>query len=339
MNIKQSNLFGLVLLLLVVMMGFMIWKETKAPQQIVPGTPTTTIQGGYSPFPLGELRVYLKQESSPNTPVTTSSIKGRIYDSGATNIASPMTPYVDSATIGTTAGNLSFTGGNIYTSTSYKLKIWDDSSSPTWYAKLIDFTVPALDPNMGANAKYTLPNVYLEKIGTFADPMQSDATGPGGAQLPTGVTSSHLNNKVTINASKTPGDRTTLRFTLTLANTAVGSKLKKVVLRPIQDTTNPMPTTAFTSAIMTYVSGTNLNIPSDILPYIQSQQPIPLGDWTDSTSATYYLQVTIDENVIRDNDTFYFRIDDLGNWLGTDPIDGSSGASSVYFYIENQEEA
>jgi hypothetical protein len=163
--------------------------------------------------------------------------------------------------------------------------------------------------------------------------MQTEATGSGGGALQTGVTSSASANKVTINRTAATDSTITVRFEVTLANVGVGSKLKNVVLRPIQDTSNPLPTTAFTSATLIYKEGTNFNVPSDILSYVSSQTPISLGDWNSGTSGKYYLTVSLDKASLS-NGRFYFRLDDLGNWLATDPIAGQSGAPSEAFYIE-----
>jgi hypothetical protein len=316
---------------MLVVIGYMIYKGMPQAQiQQIP-SPYPTYKTGYTPFPLGTLAIYVKDANNPNNIVTTATIKGKVYDAGVSNVASPLTPYLDSATISN--GVLSFQAKRVLTGNSYKVKIWDDSSTPTWYAQLVTVNIPALDPSLGANAQYTAPDVLLEKIGTFADPMQVEATGAGGGPLQTGVTSSASTNTVTINITQVTDSSITIRFQVTFANIGIGSKLKQVVFRPIQDQINPMPTNAFTSATFTYVSGSNLGLPGDVLSYVTSQQPIPMGDWSDSTSATYYFQVTLDKASLANGQTFYFRIDDLGNWLATDPIDGSSGAPSVNFKI------
>jgi hypothetical protein len=328
---KQNTLIGLLVLLMFVFVAFLGYKEFIKPQQVQPVVPGQPAPAGYTPFPLGTLAIYVKDANNPNNAVTTATVKGKVYDIGVSNVASPLTPYLDSAT--NNNGALSFQAKKVLTGTSYKVKIWDDSASPAWYAQLVTVNIPALDPSLGANAQYTAPDVLLEKIGTFADPMQVEATGAGGGSLQTGVTSSASTNTVTINKTQVTDSSITIRFQVTFANTGIGSKLKQVVFRPIQDQTNPMPTNAFTGATFTYISGSNLGLPGDVLSYVTSQQPIALGDWTDSTSATYYFQVTLDKASLANGQTFYFRIDDLGNWLATDPIDGSSGASSQYIKI------
>lgn len=326
MNLKQT-LIAMFVLMLVTLFGFFYILESKTTQTVI-STGATIPPAGYQPYPLQELKFYIKDAASPTTVVSTGTIKGTLYTISTPDsaLSSPLTPYVDSATI--SSGAILFSSGKVMTGTSYKLKVWDDTSSPAWYPKLVSVNVPAFPSEV---TSYTGDDVYLEKIGTFADPMQSDATGAGGASLPTGVTSSHATNTITINSTKITGDTFTIRIPLTFANTASGTKLRNVVLKPMQDTTTPIPVTAFSAATLTYVSGTNFNVASDILPYITSQQPIPLGDWTDGTAGTYYLQITMIKSVLNtDNAAFYFYIDDQGNWLATDPVAGQSGASPVY---------
>jgi len=315
--------------------GFVVYKEFMPVKQQAaqPYTPQAPAPSGYTPFPLGSLVVYLKDVNNPSNIVSTSTVKGRVYSLSTPDsaIASPITAYLDSATIN--SGKLTFQAGKITTASAYKVKVWDDSSSPTWYPELVVVNVPALDPNLGATAQYTADDILLSKIGTFADSMQSEATGSGGGSLQTGVTSTAASNKVTINKTIATDSTITVRFEVTLANVGVGSKLKNVVLRPIQDTSSPLPTTAFTSATLIYKEGTNFNVPSDILSYVSSQTPISLGDWNSGTSGKYYLTVSLDRASLS-NGKFYFRLDDLGNWLATDPISGQSGASSEAFYID-----
>lgn len=325
---KLSQLFfGMFLLTLIAIFG-VYYITTQTTQQIIGGGPQITIPGAYTPFPLSNLRIYLKDASSPTTSVGTSTVKGTIFSINTPDegVRSPLTPYVDTAQISN--GALSFTSGKVMTSTSYKLKIWDSASTPTWYPELKVISVPALPSGVD---NYTGEDVYLTKIGTFADIMQADATGAGGGSLPTGVTSSHATNTITINSSKVATDTFTIRIPLTFANVVTGSKIKNVVLVPKQDTSDPFPVSAFSSATLTYASGTNFNVVSDLMPYIMSQQPLPLGDWTDATAGVYYLQITLIKSQLTDDgQTFYFYLDDQGNWLATDNIAGQSGASPVY---------
>jgi hypothetical protein len=331
---KQSTLMTVLVFALIALGAFVVYKEfMPVKQQAVQPLPPQVPVQGYTPFPLGSLSVYLKDANNPSNIVSTPTVKGRVYSLSTPDsaIASPITAYLDSATI--SSGKLTFSAGKVMTASAYKVKIWDDSSSPTWYPELVVVNVPALDPNLGASAQYTTDDILLSKIGTFADPMQTEATGSGGGALQTGVTSSASANKVTINRTTATDSTITVRFEVTLANVGVGSKLKNVVLRPIQDTSSPLPTTAFTSATLIYKEGTNFNIPSDILSYVSSQTPISLGDWNSGTSGKYYLTVSLDRASLS-NGKFYFRLDDLGNWLATDPIAGQSGAPSEAFYIE-----
>ena len=297
------------------------------------GKAQITTPQGYTPFPLGTLKIYLKDKNNPTTAVSTATVDGKVFSVSTPDSAlpSPTTPYLDSADI--SSGALSFTAKKIQTATGYKVKIWDNTGSPTWYPVEVKVSVPALDPNLGASAQYTAPDVYMEKIGTFADPMQSEATGAGGGSLPTGVTSAAASNAITINITAATDSTITIRIPLTFADTATGTYLRDVVLVPIQDPSNPMPTTAFTAATLTYVSGTNFNVPGNILNYVSGQLPIKLGDWTDSTSGTYYLQISLDKASLSSGDKFYFRLDDQGGYLSTDSIAGQSGASGVNFYI------
>jgi hypothetical protein len=332
---KQNSLMNILVIALIALAAFVIYKEfiPVKQQAVQPYQSQLPAPSGYTPFPLGSLVVYLKDVNNPSNVVSTATVKGRVYylSTPDSAVASPITSYLDSATIN--SGKLTFSAGKVMTANTYKVKIWDDTSSPTWYPELVIVNVPALDPNLGASAQYTTDDILLSKIGTFADPMQSEATGSGGGSLQTGVTSSASTNKVTINRTTATDSTITVRFEVTLANTGVGSKLKNVVLRPIQDTSNPLPTTAFTSATLIYKEGTNFNVPSDILSYVSSQTPISLGDWNSGTSCKYYLTVSLDKASLS-NGKFYFRLDDLGNWLATDPIAGQSGASSEAFYID-----
>jgi hypothetical protein len=335
--VKQNTLIGLLVLLMLVFVAFMGYKEFIKPQQVQPVQPGVQPQPqGYTPFPLGTLAIYVKDAANPSNIVTTSTVKGKVFSISTPDsaIASPITAYLDSDTIDTSTGKLEFTAKKVMTANSYKVKIWDDSSTPIWYPELVVVNIPALAPELGASAQHTAEDVLLSKIGTFADPMQVEATGSGGGALQTGVTSSATNNKVTINITQVTDSTITIRFEITLANIGVGAKLKNVVLRPIQDTTNPLPTTAFTAASLVYKEGTNFNAPSDILSYVTGQTPISLGDWGDGTSGKYYLTVSLSKSALANGNKFYFRLDDLGNWLATDPIAGQSGASSVNFYIE-----
>jgi len=321
-----------VIIVLVAMVGF------KYTGQVVT-TPSGGVGDGevtgYTPFPVGTMTVYLKDSTNPTNAVTTSTVDGKVYsaDTPRSAVKSPITGYVDSDDIDASDGSLDFTAKKIMTGTKYLLKVWDNTGSPTWYPELIDVDVPKLDPNLGASITYTLPDLYLDRIGTIADPMQSEATGAGGASLQTGVASSASSNTITINVSQATDDTITIRIPLTLSNTQTNSKLKEMVLKPIQDTTNPMSTTAFTAATVTYISGTNMGIPGNILPYVSGQTAIPLGDWDDSTSGSYYLQISLDKASLSSGDTFYFRLDDQGDWLATDDVAGQSGASSQYVKI------
>jgi len=333
---KQNTLMTLLVISLIALGGFVVYKEFKqqAVQPYVPQVPAPS-PSGYTPFPLGTLAIYLKDANNPSNIVSTTTVKGKVYSISTPDsaVASPVTAYLDSDTIDTSTGKLEFTSKKVLTANAYKAKIWDDSSSPTWYPELVVVNIPALDPNLGASAQHTSDDILLSEIGTFADPMQSEATGSGGGSLQTGVTSYASSNYVKINKTQATDSTITIRFEVTLANTGVGSKLKSVVLRPIQDTSSPLPTTAFTSASLVHKEGTNFNTPSDVLSYISSQTPISLGDWDSGTSGTYYLTVSLDKSSLSDG-SFYFRLDDLGNWLATDSVAGQSGASSQYFYIQ-----
>lgn len=291
----------------------------------------------YNSFPLGTLSVYMKDAANPTTAVVTSTVKGKVYtvDTLRSAIISPTTPYVDQDTaIDTSNGNLDFTGKKVQTNTKYQVKVWDSAASPTWYPVLFTVTVPAFDPSLGASAQYTAPDEMMQKVGTIADVMQDEAVGAGGGTIPTGSTSSHAYDNVTIDLSDSSALSTiTLRLKLTMANTGGSTVLHNMVIKPMQDTTNPMPVTAFTAASMTYVDGTNLNIPGNVLPYISGQNEIPLGEWGDGVSAHYYLQVSLDEASLTAGNKFMFYVDDQGGYLKSDDIAGQNGAASKNFFI------
>lgn len=330
MNLKQM-FFAMFLLTLATIFSF-YYIVTKGQLKQVEPTPGTA-PAGYVSFPLSSFKIYLKDEASPASSIASNTIYGRLYSVSTPDnaIASPLTPYVDQGQ--NSNGVITFSSGKVMTATSYKLRIWDTASTPVFYPKLITVTIPALPSEI---TSYSGDDVLLERIGTFADPMQADATGAGGGPLPTGVTSSHATNTIIINATRVTTDTFTIRIPLTLANIQTASKLKNVVIKPMQDTTKPIPVTAFSSATLTYVGGTNFNVVSDILPYISSQQPIQLGDWTDAVAGSYYLQLTLVKAALTTDDSaFYFYIDDQGNWLATDPIAGQSGASAVSIKIVN----
>lgn len=334
---KQKTITTLLAVFLVLAVGYILLNMSgiqlfQAQQTGQPSAPRQSV--GYQPYPMGTLTVYLKDKANPTNPVLTSTVKAKVFslETQRSAVASPITPYLDSDDIDTSTGAVEFTAKKVYTGNSYWVKVWDSASTPTWYAELVRVDIPAYtDANVNS---FTAPDVMLSRIGAFADPMQEDATGSGGGSLQTGVSSDHTNNKVTIDLSDATDPTITVRFKLTFANSVVNSRIKNVVLRPVQDTTSPMPTTAFTSATVSQVEGVNFGIAGDILPYVSAQTPINLGDWTDSTSAKYYLQVSIDKASLSAGQKFYFRLDDLGNWLAVDDIAGQSGASPVYIMIE-----
>ena len=119
------------------MFGYLIYSQQVPKQQVITGPSQVSTPTGYQPFPLGTLVVPLKDAKNPNQIITTSTIKGKVYDVSVSDVASPLTPYLDYDAIDTATGKLEFTSGRLLTATSYKLKVWDDASTPAYYAQLI----------------------------------------------------------------------------------------------------------------------------------------------------------------------------------------------------------
>lgn len=330
LTVAQSLLGGLIVVAL--MVGGAIWYVGGGQQQQV-------IQDGYTPpgyvpFPLGTLSVGLKDNANPTSSVSTSTVKGRVYDISTSDsaVASPATQFLDSVTI--SSGALAFAGKKVQTSNQYKVRIWDDQATEVWYAKLITANVPALNAELGASAQYTAPDVYLNNIGTFGDMYATACTGAGGGSLPTGVTSGDSTNTISINRSIVTDETLTVRCTVGFGNTESSSLLKNAIMRPVTDQSNSLPTTAFSAATLSHLDGSNFNLPSDILSYVTGQTPIILGDLSASDAGRYYLQL----NLLNDSLTtvgmiYHLRLDDLGNYLATDAVAGQDGAPSVSMNI------
>jgi hypothetical protein len=339
-NTKTVMTLGVIALLVIAsalaapLFGFGAQKQQAVQGQTTgtPASPTST--AGTDSFAPADVYMNLKDVTNPTTAVTTTSVTAVAYDASTadTSVSSPTTAYIDSDA-SDSSGNIAFAAKKLYTGTSYKVKVYDNTASPTWYPVLGTITVPALNPALGASAVATItPDWMLTKIGTIADPMTANATGSAGGALQTGVTSNEVTNRVTINLSTAPA-AITVRFPITFANTGVNTKLQNVVIRPMQDSGAVIPTTAFTGATMSYVSGTNLNIPANVLANVQNQLPIALGNFDDSTSGSYYFQVSLSNSSLVTGETYTFFEDDNGNYRATDGIAGQSGASPVNFTI------
>jgi len=333
---KTKDAFLLIAILIVVGFFFLAYYTQPQSQQVVVTPGQQAITPGYTPWAVGTVKIGLKDKANPTTVITTSTIRGRVYsfDTPDSAVISPTTPYLDSDSDGPdSSGYLSFTGNKLYTATSYKVKIWDSASSPSYYPELVRIDIPALDPSLGASYSYTASDVYLMKIGTFATVLQS-CTGAGGGSLPTGVTVDTNNQLVKINITSATSP-VTLRCTLRFGNTVANSYLKDVVLHPVADQSSPMPTNAFTSATLTRYSGTDFGLPGDIIGYISGQLPISVDSLLDSSkSGDYYLQFSIDLSGLSSGQKFHFKVDDLGKWLATDDIAGQSGATAAGFTIQ-----
>jgi hypothetical protein len=331
---KLNQLVGLMTIavfIIALAFGYMAYRDFIRPAQITqfPG-------GGVSaPSQLGKplkINVYLRDAFNPTNAILESTVKGRVYEAGIPDSAltSPLTAYLDSAT--NNGGILSFQAMRTFAGQSYKIRIWDDTVAPKYYAKVVTVNLPYYSPEATVDTYPT--EIRLEAIGTFADPMQSDATGAGGTSLPTGVTSDAANNRVRINRSAVVDSTVTVRIPLTIANVKSNSVLKNVVLRPIQDTSAPLPTNVFTSVVLQYKEGRSFAFPTtDITSYVQSQSPIAIGDLQGGDSGIYYLTISLDKNSLTTG-SFKFILDDLGNWLATDPVAGQSGASPVEITIQ-----
>ena len=329
---QMLTLMTISVLLIGLAFGYMVYKDFIKPAQVsqVPfgGAPSTPSQAGK---PL-KVNVYLRDAFNPTNAILASTVKGRVYEIGTPDsaLSSPLTAYLDSAV--NNGGVLAFQAMRVFAGQSYKIKIWDDTTTPIYYAKVVTVDLPYYSPEATVDTYPT--EVRLEAIGTFADPMQSDATGAGGASLPTGVTSDATNNVVKINKSAVVDSTISIRIPLTIANVKSNSVLKNVVLRPIQDTSSPLPTNVFTSVILQYKEGKSFAFPTtDITGYVQSQSPIPIGDLQGGDSGIYYLTINLDKGSLTTG-SFKFILDDLGNWLATDPVAGQSGASPVSITIE-----
>jgi hypothetical protein len=326
------SLMTVSVLLIGLAFGYMVYKDFFKPAQVTQppfgGGPTAPSQPGK---PL-KVNVYLRDAFNPTNAILASTVKGRIYEAGIPDsaLASPLTAYLDSAS--NSGGVLSFQAMRVFAGQSYKVKIWDDTTTPTYYAKVVIVNLPYYSPEATVDTYPT--EVRLEAIGTFADPMQSDATGAGGASLPTGVTSDATNNRVRINKTAVVDSTVTVRIPVTIANVKSNSVLKNVVLRPIQDTSSPLPTNAFVSVTLQYKEGKSFAFPTtDITSYVQAQSPITIGDLQGGDSGIYYLTVSLAKDSLTVG-SFKFIFDDLGNWLATDPVAGQSGASPVEITIQ-----
>jgi hypothetical protein len=307
--------------------GFIGQQMTQPTGQVV----QPAVQG-YVPFALASLDVYLYDNANKNSLVTETSVKGYVYPAGTSDadIANPITPIVDSATV--SSGKLSFTARKVQTGTSYRIKITDTSATPVWYGKVVDVNVPQLSAALGASATWTAPNVYLDKIGTFATFSSAACTGAGGAPLPNGA--SYSSGVLTLNKAVLGSTGiNTYRCEIQIANVAPGTVLKDVVIHPQADPSAPLPTTSFMSASLGYVTGTNYNLPSDILSFVTSGAPIRVGDVTASQDGKYYLQFTIDQTQYQVG-SFYFYLDDLGKYLGQSSVDNGYGAQPKSLKIQ-----
>jgi len=332
---KLNQMLGLMtvaVLLIGLAFGYMVYKDFLKPAQVsqVPfgGAPTTPSQAGK---PL-KINVYLRDAFNPTNAILASTIKGRVYDAGTPDSAltSPLTAYLDSAV--NSNGILAFTSMRTFAGQTYRIKIWDDTAVPNYYAKVVDVNLPYYSPEATVDTYPT--EVRLEAIGTFADPMQADATGAGGASLPAGVTSDATNNVVKINKSAVVDSTISIRIPLAIANVESNSVLKNVVLRPIQDTSSPLPTNVFISVVLQYKEGKSFAFPTtDLTSYVQSQSPIAIGDLQGGDSGIYYLTISLDKSSLTTG-SFKFILDDLGNWLATDPVAGQSGATPVTITIQ-----
>ncbi len=332
---KQKTMNNLVLLAIFALFGYLLYSSGALNFQVTP-TPTgetPAVPTGYTPWAVGEVDIPLRDAFNPSSAIASTTIQAKVFseDTPDSILASPTTPYLDSAT--SSGGKIALTGKRMLTGHTYKVVLKDTASTPVYYAKKKDISIPALDPNLGGSYVYTTENVQLEKIGTFADVLQS-CTGPGGASLPTGVSVS--GQTITINKTEATSP-VTIRCSVKFANTVANSILKDVVFRPIQDTSDPMPVNAFTSVSLTYDSGTNFNLPSDLTAYVSGQTPINIGDVSSSDSGNYYIQFTVDTSSLSDGDTMLFKVDDLGNWLATDPYAAQSGATAAGFSITTTE--
>ncbi len=313
--------------------------NTGQPVQNAAGQPISA--AAYTPFPLGTVTVNVKDAATSTSSVTTTTVKGNTYPSSYTKDQINNVQTQPIASVADAAGVISFSAGSFLTGTSYQMRVWDSASTPAYYPELISLTTPAYSPSVGSNAPWTYADsdektyVTLKKVGAFANPMgTTNASGVGGGSLPTGVTSQASTNTITINQTALTTSSIAFRITANLADNVTGSYIKNVVMKPMPDTTNPMSQTAFTSVTFT-PNGNSLpvSVPNDITSYVNGLQPVSLGDWSSSTSVSYYLGVTIDNSSIKNNDKFLFYLDDQKNYQGTDDLVGKMGATAASITI------
>lgn len=305
------------------------------------GQPATVGGGGtggaVSAYPV-DLQVPLKDAANPTTSVTTATVTGRIYSSATADdtVKNALTSYLDSNTV-TSAGILNFTGKQTINGNTYKLKIWDNTASPTWYATLVPFTVSS--SNQFYSGAIALPQQSLDRIGTFSDAMVEDATLSDGTAITTyatavNSTSNASYNTLRINISESAATTLSYRVPLVIGQGTVNAKLKNVVMKPQQSTTSGIPVTAFTAASITYRDGVNFfPAVSNILTYVQNQQPITIGELGSGTVGRVYLAFTLDKSSVAAGQSFMFFLDDNSNWLGTDSVAGQQTASPANFTI------
>lgn len=289
--------------------------QAPGQQVLVPVTPSAEQSVVIDTFSVTQLKE--KYSNSYSTADGTL----RFYDSG-TDPKSPTASTIDTITVTNGAG--SSTAKKLQTEKPYRV-VFDGAG--TYYDKdygIITFATKDYNKNTGQYgfdageaSAIGVPSVMLKV--TDNSTVNGQTTGVIGTdELGISVSIVTNNNITNLSYDKSVGDA---QFYIepTLGADGANTELKEPVFCFEWDVTNPPEGTeisAFTSQLQT---GTNFNIPADLLDYWSTQSCISLGSTIGGgTTAKYRLTVTVVEADLNATDIWTLYEDDLGAIRGKD---------------------
>ncbi len=291
-------------------------------------------QGGVASgvaIPIKTLNVLVEEKNSGSFSAADGTLK--IYRSG-TNPSDANANPLDSVTV--TNGNGTSTSGVIKTNTKYRVVL--DGSTTYYDVDLgeIEFVGSNYDKDQGqyllelvdSNAAIIVPTIS----DAFDETTAANFNGQTTANL-SGTSGNVVGNMGTISAdgtwywNETAG--TTAYIEITPAFTGANAEVKEAVLCFDWDDSNPPEGNEFSDMTASLRTGTNYQLPSDILDYFNKEACIPLVGAKAGDSGTYRISMTITAANFDTADDFTIKVDDLGKVDGKDVLLGTKATKDT----------